>query len=191
MQVTSTTGQSATLAGWLDKDVDGVFESGERVTLSIPSGGTTTRVLTFTGLPNSLPTTYLRFRLSTDTNFTGNPQPIGSALNGEVEDYGLTIAPTAATASISGRIRDVHGKSAVRVIVTLTNILTGETITTQTNSSGRYLFIDVPVAQTYLLSVNSRRHTFDSHEQVFALLEDLVDADFTAQPKDGRFQSNL
>ncbi|MFN2393165.1 MAG: carboxypeptidase-like regulatory domain-containing protein, partial [Pyrinomonadaceae bacterium] len=44
-----------------------------------------------------------------------------------------SLNPTAATATISGRIRDVNGKSASRVIVTLTNLSTGESLTTRTN----------------------------------------------------------
>lgn len=95
---------------------------------------------------------------------------------------------TAAAGSINGRIRDANGKSAARVVVTLTNILSGETSTTQTNSLGRYSFADLTVAQTYLLSVRSKRFVFEANEKVLTLLEDLSDEDFTALPSGGRIQ---
>jgi hypothetical protein len=91
-----------------------------------------------------------------------------------------TLNPTAATATVSGRIRDVNGKAASRVVVTLTNLSTGETLTTRTNSLGRYTFEDVPTGGSYSLRVSSKRYTFSQNERVINLLEDLMDANFTA-----------
>ncbi|OOZ38074.1 hypothetical protein [Solemya elarraichensis gill symbiont] len=50
--------------------------------------------------------TYTRFRLTSDSEFfsTNSPAPTGSASDGEVEDQGLTIIPTAAVIG-SGSIR--------------------------------------------------------------------------------------
>ncbi|MCA1626129.1 MAG: carboxypeptidase-like regulatory domain-containing protein [Acidobacteria bacterium] len=81
--------------------------------------------------------------------------PITGALIADIivaqsySDIAGCLAPTAATASISGRIRDVNGKSASRVIVTLTNLSTGESLTTRTNFLGRYTFEDVPTGGSY------------------------------------------
>ena len=95
---------------------------------------------------------------------------------------GLRICsiPTAATAKVSGRIRDVNGKSASRVTVTLTNLSNGESFTTRTNFFGRYTFEDVPTGASYSLKVSSKRYVFSVNEMVINLLEDLTDANFTA-----------
>ena len=71
----------------------------------------------------------------------------------------------AATAMVSGRIRDVNGKSASRVTVTLTNLLTGESLTTHTNSLGRYTFEDMPTGASYSLRVSSKRYVFSVNER--------------------------
>ncbi|MBA3631773.1 MAG: carboxypeptidase regulatory-like domain-containing protein [Acidobacteria bacterium] len=92
------------------------------------------------------------------------------------------LAPTAATAMVSGRIRDVNGKSVSRVTITLTNLSNGEAFTTRTNLFGRYTFEDMPTGQNYLISASSKRHVFSLNEVVINLLEDLTDANFTAIP---------
>lgn len=82
--VTNNSSQSATLAGWVDLDISGTFDPGERVTVSIPANsGTKTYELNF-------PTTTFagdsmaRFRVFQGT--VADPQPTGSAAGGEVED---------------------------------------------------------------------------------------------------------
>lgn len=82
--VTNNNSSVATLAGWIDLDNDGAFETGERVTATIPaSSGAAVYRLDF---PSTTFTTntYSRFRL-----FSGNianPLPTGSTAGGEVED---------------------------------------------------------------------------------------------------------
>ncbi len=94
----------------------------------------------------------------------------------------MALAPTATTAMVSGRIRDVNGKSVSRVTVTLTNLSNGEAFTTRTNLFGRYTFEDMPTGQNYMIRVSSKRHVFSLDEVVIYLLEDLTDANFTAMP---------
>ncbi len=103
-------------------------------------------------------------------------------------DINTCAISTAATANVSGRIRDVNGKAASRVVVTLTNLSTGETLTTRTNSLGRYTFEDVPTGGSYSLKVSSKRYTFNQYERVINLLEDLMDANFTASGTGGTLQ---
>ena len=87
----NSTGKDATLSGWIDYNHDGVFDNAtERAQAVVPDGtigGVVTlafpRLLTeYTG------TTYARFRLSTDSAAS---EPTGCALDGEVEDYLVTI----------------------------------------------------------------------------------------------------
>jgi hypothetical protein len=104
--------------------------------------------------------------------------------NNNLKFLNSPTGPTAATATVSGRIRDVNGKSASRVNVTLTNLSTGESLTTRTNSLGRYTFEDVPTGGSYSLKVSSKRYVFSVNERVINLLEDLTDANFTAMSPD-------
>lgn len=91
VRVTNLTTANATLSGWLDINRNGVFENDrERVTVNISPGTDHSQVsLVFPSLPyGSAGTTYLRLRLSTD-NAAMNP--VGPALNGEVEDHRFVI----------------------------------------------------------------------------------------------------
>jgi fimbrial isopeptide formation D2 family protein/uncharacterized repeat protein (TIGR01451 family) len=84
---------TAKLMGWIDFNKNGVFDSGELATATVNSGAATAN-LSWSGLSGiTAGTTYARFRLTTDTNLTSNPSPIGLAADGEVEDYRVAITP--------------------------------------------------------------------------------------------------
>ena len=88
---TNTTGNSATLSGWIDYNGDGVFDNAtERAQNAVPDSTTGGRfTLTFPTIPEGFTgTTYARFRLSTDLA-AGNST--GAAVGGEVEDYVFAI----------------------------------------------------------------------------------------------------
>ena len=95
VRVYNNTGATATLAGWLDFDGDGVFEPGEGVSISVPSSATMqTRTLAWSSINVTLPigfTTYLRIRLTS----TSNGMTVNNATrwfaNGEVEDYRVIV----------------------------------------------------------------------------------------------------
>lgn len=90
LDATNTTGVAATLAGWIDYNGDGVFDNAtERATAPVPAGSNNAPVtLVFPAVPDdTVFSTYARFRLSSDAAFVSDPQPIGSATDGEVEDY--------------------------------------------------------------------------------------------------------
>jgi hypothetical protein len=90
-----------------------------------------------------------------------------------------TKITTAATATVSGRVKDANGKSAARVSVTITNVSSGEVLSTRTDLFGRYAFTDLATGEDYLLRVFSGRRTFKFNEMFINLMEDLTDADFT------------
>lgn len=83
--VTNNTTQPATLAGWLDINRDGTFGADERAPLvTVPANTSDTYTVTFPANA-SIDDTFARFRV-----FAGevaDPQPIGFASGGEVEDY--------------------------------------------------------------------------------------------------------
>ncbi|AXY73504.1 gliding motility-associated C-terminal domain-containing protein [Paraflavitalea soli] len=92
--VHNTTGQNAYLTGWFDYDRNGVFGTGEAVTLTVlPNAIAAT--LTWTGLPAYLsPGTAagygFRLRLGSDAGLAS--QATGFARDGEVEDHFIASA---------------------------------------------------------------------------------------------------
>ena len=90
VNVVNTTGQAATLYGWIDLDNSGTFDPDERVEIAVPTG---TNNVPFTLDFGAVPTGFTgavcaRFRLSTDD---AAANPTGPATDGEVEDYQITI----------------------------------------------------------------------------------------------------
>ncbi|WP_309127131.1 GEVED domain-containing protein [Microbacterium sp.] len=89
VSATNTTDAIATLAGWIDLDGNGTFDSGELVTVAVPAdSGTAEYELTFPA-GTTLKDTFARFRL-----FPGEvaaPLPTGAAAAGEVEDYAADV----------------------------------------------------------------------------------------------------
>lgn len=99
--VTNTSGQSATLAGWIDLDNDTVFETGERVTATVPSGASGYQQLAFPAPPAPYSAnTFARFRLfaANDTSAAATGLlPGGPAAGGEVEDVLVQVGTYDAT----------------------------------------------------------------------------------------------
>ncbi len=88
--VSNTTGNVATLAGWIDFNGNGTFEANERAVVSVPNNATQ---VTLTWNVPAVATgnlTFVRLRISTDANVgpTGDYPTNGI---GEVEDYAVQI----------------------------------------------------------------------------------------------------
>jgi hypothetical protein len=90
VNATNTTGQTATLCGFVDFNADGDFsDPGEATQASVPTGSNNLQLtLGFTVPVGAAASTYARFRLSTDPVCS----PAGPATDGEVEDYPVAIA---------------------------------------------------------------------------------------------------
>ena len=87
------------------------------------------------------------------------------------------FAPTAAAVSISGRVLTASGGGLVNALVTLTDI-NGNARTILTKKFGTFRFDDVAVGEIYIITVTSRRYTFQP--QVISVTENLTNIDFTA-----------
>lgn len=94
-----------------------------------------------------------------------------------------TFVPTAAAASISGRITTGSGRGIANVTLQLTSSATGETIFARSNTFGNYSFADLRSGEAYILSVSSKRYAFDNPSRVVNLSEDLTDVDFVSDSK--------
>jgi hypothetical protein len=84
----------------------------------------------------------------------------------------ISFVPTAATAMIAGRVTlntgNIRGNGLA--LVTVLNSRTMETQTTFTNRLGYYQFNDLPVGDTYVVSVSGKGYSFTP--QVVSLFED-------------------
>jgi hypothetical protein len=92
------------------------------------------------------------------------------------------LFPTAASVSISGRIRTSGGTGIKNVRLILSNPTTGETFLAISSPFGYYRFDDLPAGQTYILSVSSKRFSFGPNTRVITLFDELINEDFTALP---------
>ncbi|MEI7748884.1 MAG: SwmB domain-containing protein, partial [Chlorobiaceae bacterium] len=108
VSVTNVSTQAAVLVGWIDWNRDGIFQASEGVSVAVAAGFSGTRSLTWSGLSGlSAGTTYARFRIATDTVTLTTAFAKGALMDGEVEDYQVTILspdttpPTAAIGAIS------------------------------------------------------------------------------------------
>jgi hypothetical protein len=88
IKVFNNSGSPATIAGWIDFNKNGVFDSTERASVNVPTSALTQTVtMTFTvnSFSAASATTYARFRAALDS--TQIATPYGLATTGEVEDY--------------------------------------------------------------------------------------------------------
>lgn len=99
--------------------------------------------------------------------FASNPPPV------------YNPPPTAATASIGGRVTTQNGYGIGRVRVTMVDG-NGIPSSTITNFSGYYRFNDVPVNQNYFFSVSSRTYQFTEPLQFWFVNGNYYSLNFTA-----------
>ena len=73
-----------------------------------------------------------------------------------------------------------RGIANARVVVTGNSL--AQPIVTITRRGGAYSFDDLQAGETYVITVGSRRFTFQSPSRVISLVDNVTDADFTADP---------
>jgi len=90
------------------------------------------------------------------------------------------LQSTAANAAISGRVMTSDGVGIRNARMTLTGGTLSEPRQVVTGSMGYYSFDELEVGQTYILTINSRRYTFQVPNRVISLVDNINDADFIA-----------
>ncbi len=113
----------------------------------------------------------IRFRTTVTATYAGP---------GRLEvDAVTTQAPTAAAASVEGRVKTADGRGIRNVTVTMTD-LNGVARTTQTGSLGYYRFEDVEVGQQYVIAVSARRYTIADPTRLVGVNDSVSEVDFVA-----------
>ncbi|MGH9948736.1 MAG: carboxypeptidase-like regulatory domain-containing protein [Pyrinomonadaceae bacterium] len=92
------------------------------------------------------------------------------------------LQPSAATASITGRIRSASGRGIGGVSVSLTNPITGAAWYTSTTSFGYYRFDGLEVAEVFVIFAAHKRYTFNPNLITVQLNDDVAGQDFIANP---------
>ena len=91
----------------------------------------------------------------------------------------ITTVPTAAPASVTGRVTDRYGRGISYARVQILNAGTGETRYATTNTFGFYRFDDLVVGDAYTMNATHKRYVFGG-TQTFTLSGDFAGADFVA-----------
>ena len=92
---------------------------------------------------------------------------------------GNPLAPTAANASVSGRVLGSNGRGVSGAHVMMQD-QSGNTVWATTNPFGYYRFASVPVGQSYLVTPRHKRHTYETRS--VTIHDDVGGLDFTPQP---------
>lgn len=88
-----------------------------------------------------------------------------------------SLGPTAAYATVDGRVMSADGRPVPRAVVSMTDNQ-GRVMTSVTNPFGYFRFTEVVAGSTYIIEVTSKQHAFDP--RVVVVLDDLHDLDFIA-----------
>lgn len=117
-----------------------------------------------------------------DAGGFNQPTAITGCLDG---GWRLEFLPlTAAQSSISGRVTTANGQGIRNAKIVITGGSLNEPIIVTTGSMGWYSFEGLASGQTYVVTVNSKRYTFSNPTRVISLVDNIVDADFTADPQE-------
>ena len=83
--------------------------------------------------------------------------------------FEVSLPPSAADGSVSGRVVDYYGRSISGATLTLVDLSTGETMRAVTNTLGYYKFTGLETSNLFNLDVQARRYRFDESVRTFGL----------------------
>lgn len=152
VNATNTTANPARLIAWIDFDGNGTFDNDEAAVRTVPPGTTAVSiVVNWSSIPADIQqgNTYLRLRFTTDSIHAGEAK--GPKLDGEVEDYAMTI--TSSGASVTGRVyidansstnQDTGEAGIGGTVVVLYDTLGNTCQSVSTDANGDYSFNGIP-----------------------------------------------
>jgi hypothetical protein len=111
--------------------------------------------------------------LSQSTQYFYRVYTYDKAFNYSAADIanGMTLAPTAAPAQVSGRVTQPNGRGIFRARVTMTDSQ-GNIQTEYTNQQGYFTFTSVPGGETYIFTAWHLRYQFEQPSQIQFIGED-------------------
>ena len=127
------------------------------------------------GLPNILNTT-VNFATSTASIIVEEGESITCTFSS------TQLIPSAALASITGRVLTADGSGIRGARLVLTDVNTGEVRYATSSSFGYYDFSELTVENFYVLTISSKRYSFLNDSRSFTLNGDLSDVDFVTSP---------
>lgn len=92
------------------------------------------------------------------------------------------FAPSAALASISGRVSSPSGVGIKSVILSIQDASSGFVLTTITGPFGFYRFDGLEVGRSYVITLTSKRFTFTSSPMLITLDDEISGLDWVANP---------
>jgi hypothetical protein len=104
----------------------------------------------------------------------------GPGSNNHTFDVGFAAPPTAANVSVEGRVMLQTGNGVRNALLILTEA-DGTQHTAITGSFGYYRFDDIEAGQTVVVSIRSKRFTFNPSSRVVSLNDSVSDFDFIAE----------
>lgn len=96
------------------------------------------------------------------------------------------VVPTAAGVSVSGRVTTAEGRGIRGAIVTITGNSLATPINVTTGVNGRYIVEGLTAGETYIVTIRSRRFVFSNPSRIVTLNDNVIDADFIADPSTTR-----
>jgi len=99
--------------------------------------------------------------------------------------WGLELlAPTAASAGISGQVTTSDGRGIRNAKVVVTGNSLAQPIVATTGSFGYYTIEGLATGENYIVTVNSRRYSFSTPSMVVMLVDNIAGANFIADPQE-------
>lgn len=97
--------------------------------------------------------------------------------------YGVSVSPSAAPVSLSGRVMDASGRGVSGSTITVLNPNSGAAIRVRSNPFGYYTVTGLPAGELFVVTIIDKRYTFSNDTRSVTLNEDLADMDFIANPE--------
>ncbi|MBK8305239.1 MAG: carboxypeptidase regulatory-like domain-containing protein [Chloracidobacterium sp.] len=102
--------------------------------------------------------------------------------DGQQASGNLTVLPpTAANASISGRVTSAEGRGIRGAVIRIQSSDGTVNRVVMTNSMGYYMIPDMETGITYVISIQSRRFVFEPASVVYTHQDPIADLNFRAQ----------
>jgi hypothetical protein len=143
----------------------------------VQTGRITTRSVVLPAAVNNKPQVQVRLITTNAADSTGGSTPdewigVNSIVLGP-------FGPTAAGASVSGRVYSPQGRPLANTQIWMYDS-TGNVRTAISNGFGYYRFENVPVGETYIFEVRSKRYVFSEPVRTVSVQEDVDSLDFHA-----------